>query len=240
MFLDTLCFAKHRHQHSAQDVRSLKGRVMGKSKTTSYIQISASRNEKSAAGEDLKSARSKSNARGASTTSADTAAQVTKYVPLFANIAKVMCQGGAAYWQLALAFQVDEDTIREWIRTYEDFAAGCKYGMNFTDDTVEHSLYQLAVGYDHHDVKIFRYKGQVIYAPYTKHVVADVEACVFWLINRRPNEWNANRVPKPNTEDNGPLKRLYDAIEGTKFVPNEDQSDWLESGGNYIAPEWKE
>ena len=201
---------------------------MGKSKAIPHIQISASRSEKSAAGEDHKSTRSKSNAGGASTTSADTAPKETKYVPLFANIAKVMCQGGAAYWQLALAFQVDEDTIREWIRAYKDFAAGCKYGMNFADDTVERSLYELAVGYEHRDVKIFRYKGQVIYAPYTKHVVASVPACIFWLINRRPEEWSLDPYRKPDAAEGNPFAKLYESICGTKLMPNEDQTAWLE------------
>lgn len=200
---------------------------MGKSKAIPQIQISASRSERSAAGEKHKSTRGKANARGASTTSVDKTAEETKYVPLFANIAKVMCQGGAAYWQLALAFQVDEDTIREWIRMHKDFAAGCKYGMNFADDTVERSLYQLAVGYEYRDVKIFRYKGQVIYAPYVKHVIASVPACIFWLINRRPKEWSTHPEPKPDAEGN-PLARLYEAICGTKLMPNEDQTAWLE------------
>jgi hypothetical protein len=79
---------------------------MGKSKTTSHIQTLASRSKKSAAGEKHKST------HGASTTSAGKAAETTAYQPLFANIAKVMCQGGAAFWQLALAFKVDENTIR--------------------------------------------------------------------------------------------------------------------------------
>lgn len=184
---------------------------------------------KSAADQGNNSSRCKLSAHeaAASTTSGDKAAEGTTYLPIFANIAKVMCQGGAAYWQLALAFQVDEDTIHEWIRTHKDFAAGCKYGMNFADDTVERSLYQLAVGYEYRDVKIFRHRGQVIYAPYMKHVVANVEAGVFWLINRRPKEWSTHPEPKPDAEGN-PLARLYEAICGTKLMPNEDQTAWLE------------
>lgn len=202
---------------------------MGDTKAPPHRQSAALGSAASAAAKAPKSARRKISARSAaSPTSADTATKVTEYQGLFANIAKVMCQGGAAYWQLALAFQVDEDTIREWISTHQDFAAGCKYGMNFADDTVERSLYQRAVGYEYRDVKIFRYKGQVIYAPYTKYMPASVQACIFWLINRRPDEWSLNPKPKPDAEDNGPLRRLYESICGTKLMPNEDQTAWLE------------
>ena len=190
-------------------------------KPTPNIHSSASRSKKSAAGKEHKSTRPKASAPGAST--ADKAAEETKYQPHFANIAKVMCQGGMAYWQLALAFKVDEDTIREWIRTYKDFAAGCKYGMNFADDTVERSLYELAVGYEYRDVKIFRYRGQVIYAPYTKHVVASVEACIFWLLKRQPKEWNADSMPTPDADDHGALMRLYEWVKRTEVTPNKSQ-----------------
>lgn len=195
---------------------------MRKSKATPHVQTLASRSKKSAVGGKHESV------HDASTPSAGKAAEETAYQPLFANIAKVMCQGGAAYWQLALAFQVDEDTIRDWIRTYKDFAAGCKYGMNFADDAVERSLYQLAMGYDYQDVKIFRYKGQVIYAPYTKHVPASVEACVFWLINRRPKQWNADSMATPDADDDDALMRLYEWATSPERVSVERQAPHAE------------
>lgn len=197
-------------------------------KSTPDIQGSGFGSE-SAADKENKLARCERSAHdAASATSGDKASEETPYQPIFANIAKVMCQNGAAYWQLALAFQVDENTIREWTRTYKDFAAGCKYGMNFADDTVERSLYELAVGYEHRDVKIFRYKGQVIYAPYTKHVVASVPACIFWLINRRPEEWSLDPERKLDAAEGNPFAKLYESICGTKLMPNEDQTAWLE------------
>jgi len=196
---------------------------MGNSNATPHIQSSASRSEKSTADES-NSVRCKASARdaAASATPADKATEETTYLPIFANIAKVMCQNGAAYWQLALAFQVDESIIHEWKRTHKAFATACKYGTNFANDTVERSLYQLARGYDYRDVKIFCNRGRTIYASYTKHVVASVEACIFWLVNRRPDEWShleqAQKKVKPESE----LGRAMDNMKFDFFRPKED------------------
>jgi hypothetical protein len=39
-------------------------------------------------------------------------------------------------------------------------------------------------------VKIFCDKnGKVTRVPYVEHVPPDVTACIFWLENRKPNEW---------------------------------------------------
>jgi hypothetical protein len=77
--------------------------------------------------------------------------QTYHYFPIFANIiTKATCQSGTDHWQLALAFQVDEDMIEEWIDTYKDFRRAA-----IADDAVENSLIHLALGYEYHDVEIF-------------------------------------------------------------------------------------
>jgi hypothetical protein len=71
-------------------------------------------------------------------------------------------------------------------------------------------------------VKIFRYRGDTIYAPYLRHVVASVEACIFWLVNRRPEEWGylvqAKKKVKPKSE----LARAMEDMKFDVFRPKKD------------------
>ena len=51
-------------------------------------------------------------------------------------------------------------------------------------------LYERANGYSYDAVKIFCSRdGEIIEAPYAEHVPPDVNACIFWLKNRRPQDW---------------------------------------------------
>ena len=38
-------------------------------------------------------------------------------------------------------------------------------------------------------MKIFQYEGSPVVVPYREHVAPDTTACIFWLKNRRRNEW---------------------------------------------------
>jgi hypothetical protein len=60
-------------------------------------------------------------------------------------------------------------------------------------------LYERANGYSYDAVKIFMPAGakKPVYAPYVEHVPADVTACVFWLKNTKPTEWDQNQSGLP-------------------------------------------
>ena len=44
-------------------------------------------------------------------------------------------------------------------------------------------------GYTHDAVKIFQHQGEPVRVPYREHVPPDTTAAIFWLKNRRPEEW---------------------------------------------------
>jgi hypothetical protein len=66
-----------------------------------------------------------------------------------------------------------------------------KRGKFPADERVERSLYQRAIGYTYDTVKILKPAGttEPVIVPYRRHVPPDVTACIFWLKNRRPDEW---------------------------------------------------
>lgn len=97
---------------------------------------------------------------------------------------------GGSDLDLAAALGVEEDKIHEWIREIAEFREACRFGSEAADANVERSLLQRALGYDRTDVKVFRHRGRVIYAPYRVHVIPDVKASIFWLVSRRPDVWS--------------------------------------------------
>ena len=100
-----------------------------------------------------------------------------------------MCQLGATDSDLAEALGLSTRTIWRWRSTYGEFCHALKVGKGPTDDRVERSLYQRAVGYSYNAVKVMQNNGEPVYAEYVEHVPPDPGAAKLWLTNRRPEEW---------------------------------------------------
>ena len=65
-----------------------------------------------------------------------------------------------------------------------------KSGKQEADERVILSLYKRATGFEHDSVKIFCSKdGDVTQVPFREYVPPDTTAAIFWLKNRRKDEW---------------------------------------------------
>ena len=53
------------------------------------------------------------------------------------------------------------------------------------------SLFTRVTGYNHQAEKVFLYRGEPRTVTYTAHVPPETRACMFWLRNRRPEDWQA-------------------------------------------------
>jgi hypothetical protein len=86
---------------------------------------------------------------------------------------------------------VDVRTIYRWKSDHDKFCQSLKAGKNVADDRVERSLYQKAVGYEQDEVKIFMPAGadNPVYAPFRAKIAPDTTAAIFWLKNRRKEDW---------------------------------------------------
>jgi hypothetical protein len=129
----------------------------------------------------------------------------TKYTPAFARVAVEMCKLGATDADLAEAFGVSTRTIWRWRSTDRDFCQALKVGKGPTDDRVERSLYQRAVGYSYNAVKVMQNNGEPVYAEYVEHVPPDPGAAKLWLTNRRPEEWRDKSTTELTGKDGAPL-----------------------------------
>jgi hypothetical protein len=64
------------------------------------------------------------------------------------------------------------------------------------DATAVESLFTRVTGYNHEVEKVFLYRGEPGTATYTAHVPPETRACMFWLRNRRPEDWHGGNCPQ--------------------------------------------
>lgn len=137
------------------------------------------------------------------------AGQPTKYKIEFAVQAEKLCKLGATDMEIADFFEVDVRTVYNWKHDQPEFFHALKQGKAESDDRVERSLYQKAIGYEQDEVKIFMPGGadEPVYAPFRAKISPDTTAAIFWLKNRKPEEWRDKAVTefegKIQTEETG-------------------------------------
>ena len=117
------------------------------------------------------------------------AGRPSSYKPEFVEQAKKLCQLGATDVDIADFFGIHPSNLYVWKHKHPEFAEALKSGKETADERVERSLYHKAIGYTFDSEKIFQYKGEVIREPFREHVPPDTVACIFWLKNRRPDQW---------------------------------------------------
>ena len=109
----------------------------------------------------------------------------------FLRVAEHACRLGATDQEIADMLGVCVRTIYNWRAEKPEFAQALKVGKDIADERVERSLYQKAIGYEQDEVKIFMPGGseEPVYAPYRARIAPDTTAAIFWLKNRRREEW---------------------------------------------------
>ncbi len=113
----------------------------------------------------------------------------TTYQPEYCGLARKFCLLGATNAELAQMFEVAESTIGKWIAEFPEFSTAVKEGRVVADANVADRLYARALGLSHPAVKIFQSGGQPLEVPYTEHYPPDTQAMIFWLRNRRRQDW---------------------------------------------------
>jgi hypothetical protein len=117
----------------------------------------------------------------------------TKYLRVFAEQAKKLCLLGATDADLADFFDVQESTINEWKKRRREFSESIRAGKLLADAAVAQSLYHRATGYEHEDVDIKAWQGDVIITPIIKRYPPDTKAAIYWLNNRRKHQWRSHQ-----------------------------------------------
>lgn len=135
---------------------------------------------------------------------------------------------GLIYKQIAKNMGVGESTLRVWRDRFPEMEEALNQGKDSADREVENALYKSAIGYTMKIRKPVKVK-LVDYDPKTGrkireteawqaveeeiHVPAQVTAQIFWLKNRKPDQWR-EKNDVTLTPSNGVLESLLELEKG--------------------------
>ncbi len=145
----------------------------------------------------------------------------TLYKPENAELARKFCLLGATNEDLAGLFEVARRTIDDWIATIPEFAEGVRQGRDVADAAVVQKLYSRAMGYSSETTKVFLYRGEPVTVPHTVHYPPDIQACMFWLRNRRRRHWLEKAERPEEEEEVDMVKALNAAGESVRAAESE-------------------
>ena len=147
------------------------------------------------------------------------------------TLIKAWRRDGLKYEQIAKNIGITEKTLYEWQNKYSDICEALKKGKELADIEVENATFKSAIGF-HEKIskpiklteKLFGNNGKITsMKEYIEYVEEDVyyppnmTAAIFWLKNRKPNEWKDRNitvgVQKPDTEVDGFSQSIIDLVE---------------------------
>lgn len=89
--------------------------------------------------------------------------------------------------QIAYNIGITAKTLYEWKNKYSEICESLKKGKEVVDRQVENALLKRALGYSYDETTK---EGGVITKVVTKEVVPDTTAQIFWLKNRKREQWS--------------------------------------------------
>jgi len=139
----------------------------------------------------------------------------SEYRDEYAAQAEKLCMLGATDSELADFFEVSVRTVHRWKLDHEEFCHSVKSGKEKADERVERSLYQKATGYNYTEeqafkVKVAQHKEEVEVVEVERHAPADTTAAIFWLKNRRKEEWRDKIDHSLSAPDGGPVQHRFE------------------------------
>lgn len=118
-----------------------------------------------------------------------------KYVAGKEESVIMWCRNGADNEILAKKLGCGKTTLSKMIKNYPEFKQLIREGKEEADFKVEAALYKRAIGYEVEEVstEVVVNKdgsGTTTFVKKTKkHIAGDTTAQIFWLKNRKPDEW---------------------------------------------------
>ena len=107
--------------------------------------------------------------------------------------------------QIANNLGIAYSTLREYRDKYSALSAALKKGKEIVDYEVENALLKRALGYEYEEVT---YEHGQETKRVLKHVVGDTTAQIFWLKNRKPQQWRDKKDIEHSGEVNNPYSEL--------------------------------
>lgn len=117
--------------------------------------------------------------------------------------------------QIAANIGISRSTLNEWKNRFSYISDTLKRGKEIVDIQVENALLKRALGYTYKETtREARFNPQteqyemVVTKEVTKEVVPDTTAQIFWLKNRKPEEWRDKKDVEHSGSVNNPFAAL--------------------------------
>jgi len=106
-----------------------------------------------------------------------------------------LARHGLTIDEIADFWGVHRATLFRWLKRYPEFSDSLKKAKKEADRNVEESLYKRALGYKYEEKHYEKFgKEMVLKKTIEKQIAPDVTAQIFWLKNRRPENWRDDRA----------------------------------------------
>lgn len=121
----------------------------------------------------------------------------------------LLAQHGATDAEIAAALQIAQATLYRWFNQYPHFREAIISAKAAVDARVERTLFQRATGYQQTVEKVFANGTRM---KVIEEVAPDPTSMIFWLKNRRPQQWRDRReteivVPESSMPSDEPDQR---------------------------------
>lgn len=126
--------------------------------------------------------------------------------------------------QIAHNMGIAPSTLYEWKKQYSEISEALKKGKEVVDKMVENALLKRALGYSYKETtrelfvdKATGIEEMKVTKVVEKEVIPDTTAQIFWLKNRKPEEWRDKRQveEKVEIESDGFLEALKSDTKST-------------------------
>lgn len=121
--------------------------------------------------------------------------------------------------QIANEIGIHPSTLYDWQKKYPEIAEVLKRGKDVIDRKVENALLKRALGYKYEEITYEKTEvmgidevGNMDMVPGTKiktvikEVIPDTTAQIFWLKNRKPEQWRDKQQTEVTGKDGGPIE----------------------------------
>jgi hypothetical protein len=112
--------------------------------------------------------------------------------------------------QVAQNIGINPDTLYTWKKKYPEISESLKKGKEVVDRQVENALLKRALGYEYTETKTEINAAGIPEKVTTtvKQVAPDTTAQIFWLKNRKPQQWRDKRNIEVEGSINNPMAEL--------------------------------
>lgn len=110
--------------------------------------------------------------------------------------------------QLAKKMGINVATLYKWKIKYSNIDEALKKGKEVIDVMVENALLKRALGYEYEEQQVVKYKDDCEVVTVKKYAMPDVTAQIFWLKNRRSEQWRE----KQQVDISGSLDKLDEVL----------------------------